>query len=59
MMRSRLNGSRAGPLCPCSALARDGTDACEKCARRARWSRRKARRAFTDDQGLATGNPRR
>lgn len=45
---SCLDGCRPGPLCPCAALARDGTEPCPKCARRARWSRRKARRAFRD-----------
>jgi hypothetical protein len=47
-MRDRLEGCRTGRQCPCGALARDGTDACRKCASRARWSRRKARRAFED-----------
>lgn len=47
-MSNRLNGRRAGRRCPCGALASDGRDACEKCASRARWSRRKAWRAFED-----------
>jgi hypothetical protein len=29
-------------------LARDGFEPCAKCARRARWLRRKARRAYDD-----------
>ena len=49
MSRSGLPGCRQGPACPCGALAKDGSDACEKCISRNRWSRRKARRAFSDD----------
>jgi hypothetical protein len=48
-MRYRLIGCRAGQMCPCGALAKDGADTCEKCVSRARWSRRKARRGFRDD----------
>lgn len=48
-MRSPMSGCRAGRMCPCGARARDGRDACEKCAARARWERRKARRAFEED----------
>jgi hypothetical protein len=44
----RPDGCRPGPLCPCAVLVRDGGHPCPKCARRARWSRRKARRGFTD-----------
>jgi len=47
-MRYRLIGCRAGRTCPCGALAKDGADTCEKCARRARWSRRKEDRAFSE-----------
>jgi hypothetical protein len=49
MLRYRLTGCRLGPACACGALAKDGSDACEKCISRNRWSRRKARRAFSDD----------
>jgi len=45
-MRDRMDGCRIGRRCPCGALARDGTDACEKCTSRVRWTRRKARRTF-------------
>jgi hypothetical protein len=48
-MRYRLIGCRTGRMCPCGALARDGADTCEKCISRARWSRRKVRRAFRED----------
>ena len=37
-------------LCACGAQARDGADACDKCVSRARWSRRKQRRAERDSQ---------
>ena len=47
-VRSRLDGCRAGLLCPCTAMSRDGSEPCGKCARRARWSRRKARRGYGD-----------
>jgi len=47
-MRYRLTGCRTGPMCACGALTTDGTDACEKCISRARWSRHKARRAYDD-----------
>jgi len=47
-VRSRLDGCRPGPLCACAVLVRDGAEPCAKCVRRARWSRRKARRAFCD-----------
>jgi hypothetical protein len=47
-MRHHLDGCRAGRRCPCGARAKDGTDHCPKCVSRARWSRRKARRAFSD-----------
>jgi len=47
-MRHRLIGCRTGPMCACGALAKDGSDTCVKCASRARWSRRKARRAYGD-----------
>jgi hypothetical protein len=32
-------------MCACGALAKDGTDRCEKCLYRARWLRRKMRRS--------------
>jgi hypothetical protein len=48
-MRYRLIGCRSGRMCACGALARDGADSCQKCASRARWSRRKAWRAFHED----------
>ena len=48
-MRYRLNGCRAGVRCACGAQARDGGPSCVKCVSRARWSRRKARRAFSGD----------
>jgi hypothetical protein len=48
-MRNRLGGCRAGVRCACGALARDGGPRCVKCVSRARWSRRKAYRAFSDD----------
>jgi hypothetical protein len=44
----RLTGCHTGLICACGALARDGGDRCVKCAARARWSRRKARRAYED-----------
>jgi hypothetical protein len=48
-MRCRLIGCRVCVMCACGALAKDGADICEKCISRARWSRRKAQRAFHDD----------
>lgn len=48
-MRYRLIGCRASQMCACGALAKDGTDTCEKCIWRSRWSRRKAGRGFCDD----------
>jgi hypothetical protein len=48
-MRYRLSGCRAGARCACGALARDGAPRCAKCISRARWSRRKAHHAFTDE----------
>lgn len=43
-------------VCACGALARDGADACDKCVSRARWARRKARRAFHQPQRLTGGD---
>lgn len=48
-MRYRLIGCRVAAVCACGALAKDGTDICEKCVSRARWSRRKAQRVFDED----------
>lgn len=48
-MRNSLGGCRAGIQCACGALAKDGAPRCGKCISRARWSRRKAHRAFSDD----------
>jgi len=45
----RVEGCRSGRRCPCGAVARNGGMACQKCAARARWSRRKMRRGFDDD----------
>ena len=47
-MGRQLNGCRSGPMCACGALAKDGTDTCEKCRFRARWLRRKMRRRCDD-----------
>lgn len=47
-MRFSLDGCRAGVRCACGALAKDGAPKCVKCISRARWSRRKAHRAFCD-----------
>ena len=49
MMRHRVIGCRVAVMCACGALAKDGAETCEKCVSRARWSRRKARRAFYED----------
>jgi hypothetical protein len=48
VVSSRPDGCRLGPVCACAFTARDGSDPCVKCARRARWLRRKARRAWPD-----------
>ncbi len=48
-MSSPLRGCRAGRTCPCGSRASDGRDTCEKCCARARWERRKSRRAFEED----------
>jgi hypothetical protein len=48
-MGKGLAGCRAGVRCACGTLARDGGPLCDKCARRARWSRRKANRGFPGD----------
>lgn len=48
-MQNRPLGCRAGVRCACGALARDGGPRCAKCIARARWSRRKAHREFSDD----------
>ncbi len=49
-MRQRPIGCRSDQMCACGAMARDGSDACEKCISRARWSRRKQQRAQRDSQ---------
>ncbi len=49
-MGHRLIGCRTGRLCACGAQAKDGAETCEKCVSRARWSRRKQRRAERDSQ---------
>ena len=48
-MRNLGSGCRAGRMCPCGAQASDGGEVCGKCTARARWSRRKAHRAFHED----------
>jgi hypothetical protein len=53
----RLIGCRSGSMCPCGARTRDGTGTCAKCNSRARWERRKTRRAFGD--GLPADYPTR
>jgi len=45
---TRPDGCRQGPACPCATLASGAGERCVKCARRARWLRRKARRACPD-----------
>ena len=35
-MGHQVTGCRSGPMCACGALAKDGTDTCEKCLFRAR-----------------------
>lgn len=47
-MRLDINGCRTA-RCECGALARNGSGACEKCAARHRWMRRKAWRKFYGD----------
>jgi hypothetical protein len=48
-MGCHLIGCHTGRMCACGAQVRDGADACEKCVSRARWSRRKAHRAYDGD----------
>ena len=48
-MAYQLEGCRSGRRCPCGALARDGSVTCQKCAARARWTRRKTRRGFDEN----------
>lgn len=48
-LSNRHVGCLTGPQCPCGALASDAAGACEKCASRARWVRRKTRRTFEGD----------
>jgi hypothetical protein len=45
---TRPDGCRPGPTCPCASQASDSGETCAKCARRARWLRRKAHRAYPD-----------
>jgi hypothetical protein len=45
----RITGCLTGPQCTCGAQANNGENSCEKCRSRARWARRKARRAFEGD----------
>jgi hypothetical protein len=59
MVRFRLTGCRLAAVCACGALAKDGSDTCEKCISRARWSRRKARRCYLDDLRGTRGPPDR
>lgn len=48
-LNGRMNGCLNGSQCACGALAAENGEACVKCVSRARWARRKARRAVDVD----------
>ena len=48
-LNDRVNGCLTGVQCACGARAADNGEACVKCVSRARWTRRKARRAVGMD----------